>query len=744
MSTFNLGVVAPTHKGVYNVNTAYKARNIVSYNGGAYMAKQDCQGVNPENAEYWGLLAEAGQGTPIVYNGSFSSLQSDSVADKTKVYLISDENDTNYFGHIVFWNGSTWVDGGEYAGILDQSIELEKLNPNVYRNLGPYYIFGKEQPEIASNESLSIRMQLNKEILIGQQYKFSFVAYGISKITVGALSTFEVVFSKYDKDAILVEVTLTATSDILINYATIFNATCTRTCKNIKLCNFQFENQNPSITSITYKANNVSYTLKKDDVIDLLAQKKDLKELNKKNVNDYALKNFFGGKSKILSIGQYRVLSHILSYSIFDKIDSFNKGDTLRIRFHGKTTLQSNETTVLGGMLAGFVNGQTTYTTIFAPNKEVNKDGSFEIDMVCCGSNNIDKAALPYFNVLIFAGNNQKLDIEEWQKNDNYLLFDFPEIYYNDTLLDIEPTYNVASVFNSIKKLKVLQGCSFNSIMTGDELNSFLLNNDFSLQNRIDKPCNKTIICSGDSLTFGWNGYATNSYVDYVQDYYPECIVKNDGKSGKGTAWVANQLTNQMRDKYYPIVTDPDYKDICAIIINIGTNDGVSGSIETSIPQISKATDIEGNPLQFMTIDNAIAEGGFNYNGQNIATADDYWNLFVNDWYGNLALVIEYAQWKNPKTQLFLLPPCISTIEKESKFSAETIGNAMKELCDLYGIHFIDINHAIGINRRNAKKFCGDYVHGTNLRNEMVGKYVARYISDKIYDFDVEENEVLE
>lgn len=127
MSTFNLGVVAPTHKGVYNESTAYKARNIVSYNGGAYMAKQDCQGISPENTSYWGLLAEAGQGTPIAYNGTLSSLQNDNVVDKSKVYIIADITDTTYFAHVVFYNGSSWIDGGEYQGLQEGSIKPEKM-----------------------------------------------------------------------------------------------------------------------------------------------------------------------------------------------------------------------------------------------------------------------------------------------------------------------------------------------------------------------------------------------------------------------------------------------------------------------------------------------------------------------------------------------------------------------------------------------------------------------------------------
>lgn len=267
-----------------------------------------------------------------------------------------------------------------------------------------------------------------------------------------------------------------------------------------------------------------------------------------------------------------------------------------------------------------------------------------------------------------------------------------------------------------------------------DELNAFRkLFENFAVQE-------KTIICAGDSLTVGHNNVSTNSYVNYITRYYPKCAVKNNGGNGQGADWLVNQLTNQQRSTAYPTVVDPSYDDVCAVIINIGTNGGIVGSVETSIPKLANATDIEGNILQFMTVDNAIAEGGFNYNGENISSANDYWNLFANNWYGNLGLIIEYIQWKNPKTQIFLLPPCISTIKATNSNSAEKIGSAMKELCELYGINYIDINNAIGINRRNAGKYCGDYVHGTNLRNEMVGKYVAKYISDKIYDFNVNEN----
>lgn len=137
MSVFNLGVVAPTHKGVYNSSTTYKARNIVTYNGGSYMAKQDCQGVSPENNDCWGLLAKEGNGNPSIYNGTFSTLKTDNSADKSKIYLIGSASDTVHYGHIAFWNGNDWVDSGEYAGVKDGSITESKTNFIINKGLMP-------------------------------------------------------------------------------------------------------------------------------------------------------------------------------------------------------------------------------------------------------------------------------------------------------------------------------------------------------------------------------------------------------------------------------------------------------------------------------------------------------------------------------------------------------------------------------------------------------------------------------
>ena len=238
---------------------------------------------------------------------------------------------------------------------------------------------------------------------------------------------------------------------------------------------------------------------------------------------------------------------------------------------------------------------------------------------------------------------------------------------------------------------------------------------------------NGDIICAGDSLTVGYNG-ASNSYPQQIQAKFPLCKVINKGANGWQASGLLPQLCN-MADKqnYYGAPsTTLDYTNVIAVIINMGTNGGVSGSI-TDIPSVENATDSEGEPLGYINV-NAAIDGTLYYNSQQIATEEDYWNLFADNWYGNVSLAIEYIQWKNPKVQIFLVNPAVSSFTETSKSGSEKIAEAMIELADMYGVIFIDMRK-IGVNRRNQNLFRVDTVHGTNQRNEMYGKYIANMIS---------------
>ena len=73
------------------------------------------------------------EGNLVDYTGTFEELQSDSKVDTTKIYRINNNSDTNYNNHFVYYNGTSWIDGGVYKSVLinDNSISVEKLKDNV-------------------------------------------------------------------------------------------------------------------------------------------------------------------------------------------------------------------------------------------------------------------------------------------------------------------------------------------------------------------------------------------------------------------------------------------------------------------------------------------------------------------------------------------------------------------------------------------------------------------------------------
>lgn len=61
MATKILGKVALTPKGEYSNATTYQSLDLITYNGGSYLALKETTGNLPTNNEYWQLIAEKGQ-----------------------------------------------------------------------------------------------------------------------------------------------------------------------------------------------------------------------------------------------------------------------------------------------------------------------------------------------------------------------------------------------------------------------------------------------------------------------------------------------------------------------------------------------------------------------------------------------------------------------------------------------------------------------------------------------------------
>jgi hypothetical protein len=61
MTTKVLGKVAITPKGEYSNATTYQLLDLITYEGGSYLALKETTGNLPTNNDYWQLIAEKGQ-----------------------------------------------------------------------------------------------------------------------------------------------------------------------------------------------------------------------------------------------------------------------------------------------------------------------------------------------------------------------------------------------------------------------------------------------------------------------------------------------------------------------------------------------------------------------------------------------------------------------------------------------------------------------------------------------------------
>lgn len=70
----NLGKVAITPKGAWDASTAYEQLDMVSYNGGSWLAKKPSANITPTDGEYWMEVAEKGSDAAVTEENIVSAL----------------------------------------------------------------------------------------------------------------------------------------------------------------------------------------------------------------------------------------------------------------------------------------------------------------------------------------------------------------------------------------------------------------------------------------------------------------------------------------------------------------------------------------------------------------------------------------------------------------------------------------------------------------------------------------------
>lgn len=236
----------------------------------------------------------------------------------------------------------------------------------------------------------------------------------------------------------------------------------------------------------------------------------------------------------------------------------------------------------------------------------------------------------------------------------------------------------------------------------------------------------KTLFAFGDSITYGYitvDGVKQDVRYTEVIKEKTKCLIENYGSSGAATGRLCTIMTGGEIDRRSS--ADPSQPTLCTdytkadvVTIMIGTNSGISvagiASTKDDIPKIYGATI------------KTIAEGGsFEYNGQTIATAEDYWALFPNSFHGNVSLCIEWVQWKAPNAKIYLITPPPNNIGDWRGFVYSEVRPALYEIAHHYGVEVIDAQVNSGISMHNLLDYTFDGTHFNQEGCAKWGSYIA-------------------
>lgn len=224
----------------------------------------------------------------------------------------------------------------------------------------------------------------------------------------------------------------------------------------------------------------------------------------------------------------------------------------------------------------------------------------------------------------------------------------------------------------------------------------------------------KKVYYFGDSITQGSTTPPIfASYTRRVTEIL-QCNGTNYGSSGSKTDRMVGIMTNLAPRDGTAKVHNPDYTDVAAVTIMIGTNDaGSSGNITGSL------ADIPPQRVQDVPFTTA--------GGAAIDTPDQYWALFPNTYYGNLALCIEYVKWKNPLTVIYLIsatqrPAGVGVVNPPM----EAVVVAMTNISRYYALQYFDATHECGLDLKSIDSWSMDKLHPNDaLGVPRLGNYVG-------------------
>lgn len=245
----------------------------------------------------------------------------------------------------------------------------------------------------------------------------------------------------------------------------------------------------------------------------------------------------------------------------------------------------------------------------------------------------------------------------------------------------------------------------------------------------------KNVAFFGDSITQGTDG----GFVTKVQSKLMLNLAVNYGSNGAASAGLASiMLGNPFRES--GTFSRKDYGKFQAVVIQIGTNGGVSGNISNDIPDIG-IYDISSYPYEYSASGKTVASATVN------EPIEFFTKCFANTYYGNVALCIEYVRYINPNCRIFLttIPPDVSVSgTTKTIVNSDSVRAAIMSLAAKMGVQVIDARANAGLSLTNVKYWnlssdSGTKQHLNAKGNEMWASCIAHELEKLWYNTNIED-----
>lgn len=265
----------------------------------------------------------------------------------------------------------------------------------------------------------------------------------------------------------------------------------------------------------------------------------------------------------------------------------------------------------------------------------------------------------------------------------------------------------------------------------------------------------KNMVFFGDSITEAKTHLA---HVGIIWDALQLNRADNFGSTGGGAGRVANIVLGQnFRNDANGNQYRKDYGKYSAAVIQIGTNDtgvGMSGTSPASLDSLRAQADEDIPEICVYDVMIGIARNGsYTYGTHTFTDVEDFFKLcFANSYFGNVALAVQYIQWKNPNCRVFLV-----TIPKNIGYANyKGINNCIKVLGEKLSVPVIDAANGAMVTQENITYWSKDswefdtntnryrLTHTNEKGQKLWGGFIANGIKTMYYDTDIDAFEVPE